>query len=121
MKFPFPTRPHFKNIKIALKNLLQLKALEFEEKNPGDEDKLEDLVSRADEQDLSYDNTSITQLGRALSYIPIAPRFAKMILMGRKEGCLEFSMLIAAGLSVEEIYQNENQSILTSKKLNLSC
>jgi len=116
MKFPFPTKPDARNIKIALKNLVQLKALELPKQasqmNIEDDKPLDEMFARNNTLDMGEDNTNITPLGRALSYIPIAPRFAKMILMGRKEECLQYAMLIAAGLSVEEIFQSDNQSIL---------
>ena len=120
MKFPFPTMPDFRHIKIAIKNLVQLKALELP-KNAShkteDYDFADEMFAKNNSLDSGEDSTNITPLGRALSYIPMAPRFAKMILMGRKEDCLNYAMLIAAGLSVEEIFQSDNQGVLSDDLL----
>ena len=85
---------------------------------PSDEMDEEDTKKKViKDMDFIEDKTLITQLGRALSFIPIAPRFAKMILMGRKEGIMGYAMLIASGLSVEEIFQT-NAPVIESKFLS---
>lgn len=117
MKFPFPTRPDPRNLKIAIRSLLLLKALDIVKTKGEDEEETNRHLSKMLAMETEVDNTNITDLGKALSYIPITPRFAKMILMSRKEECLEYSMLIAAGLSVEEIFHGDNQSVLESKAI----
>jgi len=53
------------------------------------------------------DNTELTELGRVLSFFPLAPRFSKLILLGRSKKCLPYSILLAAGLSVEELFNKK--------------
>jgi len=115
MKFPFPTKPDFRHVNIALKNLVHLKALELPKHSTiqtEDDEFADEMFAKNKSFDTGEDNTNITPLGRALSYIPMAPRFAKMILMGRKDECLNYAMLITAGLSVEEIFDTQ-QSVLS--------
>ena len=44
--------------------------------------------------------THITSLGRTMAQFPIAPRYAKMLALGRQHGCLPFVIAIVAALSV---------------------
>ena len=37
--------------------------------------------------------------------IPLSPRFAKILLLGRAHGILGYTLLLVAGLSVEEIFR----------------
>lgn len=47
---------------------------------------------------------TITPLGRTMAQFPIAPRYAKMLALGRQHGCLPYVIVIVAALSVREIF-----------------
>jgi ATP-dependent RNA helicase DHX37/DHR1 len=50
----------------------------------------------------------ITDLGRAMAAYPVSPRFAKMLAVGKENGCLPFVVAIVAGLSVGDPFVHEN-------------
>ena len=43
----------------------------------------------------------VTPLGRQLAAFPLAPRFAKMLVLGHQGGCLPYAVGMVAALSVE--------------------
>jgi len=43
----------------------------------------------------------VTPLGRQLAAFPLAPRFAKMLVLGHQGGCLPYAISMVAALSVE--------------------
>ncbi|KAJ2554348.1 putative ATP-dependent RNA helicase DHR1 [Coemansia sp. RSA 1933] len=49
----------------------------------------------------------ITDLGRLMSVFPVAPRFAKMLIIGQQHGCLPYIIAIVAGLSVGDPFVKE--------------
>ena len=52
----------------------------------------------------AIDSSGITELGKILAYIPLAPKYAKLLLICRKEGILGYGLLIVSALSTEEIF-----------------
>ncbi|KAJ1958679.1 putative ATP-dependent RNA helicase DHR1 [Dipsacomyces acuminosporus] len=46
------------------------------------------------------DKGRVTDLGRLMSVFPVAPRFAKMLIVGQQHGCLPYVIAIVAALSV---------------------
>eukprot|EP01103_Thecamoeba_quadrilineata_P019321 TRINITY_DN776_c0_g1_i6.p1 TRINITY_DN776_c0_g1~~TRINITY_DN776_c0_g1_i6.p1 ORF type:complete len:1355 (+),score=401.33 TRINITY_DN776_c0_g1_i6:191-4066(+) len=74
--FPFPTPPDPAALQTALKNLLYLGALKEEKKK-----------------------YTLTPLGRTLALFPVAPRFAKMLTLGKQEECLNYVIAIVAVLA----------------------
>ncbi|XP_065055451.1 probable ATP-dependent RNA helicase DHX37 isoform X1 [Rhopilema esculentum] len=87
--FPFPTAPESETWKAAEKHLLDLGALE------------EKKVKRGD-----Y-NTTVTALGKTMAQLPIAPRYAKMILLAHQENSLQYIIIIVAALTVKEIFTDD--------------
>lgn len=75
LQFPFPTPPDRQAVKMALLTLANLGA----------------ITSGADE--------AITALGHVLVKFPVAARFAKMLLLAKELGVLEYTIAIVAGLS----------------------
>ena len=71
---------------------------------------------------------TITPLGRTMAQFPIAPRYAKMLALGRQHGCLPYIIVIVATLSVREIFTesdvmsveevegSEEEEIIAAKK-----
>ena len=49
------------------------------------------------------DENELTQMGRHLGRLPVDPRIARMILAAERENCLAEVMVIAAGLSVQDV------------------
>ena len=54
----------------------------------------------------AHDPTSITDLGTLLSKIPIAPRFAKILVVASKYDLLHYAIMMVACMSVSEIYDD---------------
>lgn len=52
----------------------------------------------------------ITSLGRTMAQFPVAPRYAKMLALGRQHGCLPYIIAIVASLSVKEIFAESDLS-----------
>jgi ATP-dependent RNA helicase DHX37/DHR1 len=77
-KFPFPTAPDRQSLKAAHQTLINLGALNTNATH------------------------TITPLGRSLVFFPVAPRFAKMILLAQESECLDFIIAIVAILSVND-------------------
>jgi ATP-dependent RNA helicase DHX37/DHR1 len=81
--FPFPTPPDKQSIVKAEKLLTYLSALSPDGK--------------------------ITPFGLKMSRFPLAPRFARILLIGHLYGCLPYTIAMIAGLSAGEIFVSENQ------------
>ncbi|KDO26422.1 hypothetical protein SPRG_08225 [Saprolegnia parasitica CBS 223.65] len=74
LNFPFPTPPEAVALKAAMTTLMHLGALNME-------------------------NDTITSLGRTLALFPVAARFAKMLLIAKQVGCLEYIIAVVASLT----------------------
>ncbi|TYZ60870.1 hypothetical protein PybrP1_001442 [[Pythium] brassicae (nom. inval.)] len=75
LQFPFPTPPDRQAVKMALHSLANLGAITGGEAE------------------------AITALGHVLVRFPVAARFAKMLLLAKELGVLEYTIAIVAGLS----------------------
>lgn len=53
---------------------------------------------------------SITSLGRTMAQFPVAPRYARMLALGRQHGCLPYIIAMVAALSVKEIFAESDMS-----------
>lgn len=78
LQFPFPTRPETRNLQISLQNLVKVQALKFPKQK--DEDKMKEEINKFFQDEIKEDTTVITELGKVLSYIPLNPRYSKMLL-----------------------------------------
>lgn len=106
LKFPFPTPPNFENIKDSIISLVKMKGLKINLKENEDEEQdLVEIVSN--ELQKKNDLTILTDLGKILVYIPLHPKFAKMLLQARKFNCLGYMLLIVCALSVDQLIKNE--------------
>ncbi|KAK9475897.1 P-loop containing nucleoside triphosphate hydrolase protein [Lipomyces japonicus] len=81
--FPFPTSPDRDNLINAEKLLHYLGALNGQ--------------------------GMLTELGKTMSAFPVAPRFAKMLVIGHQYDCLHFIIAIVAGLSVGDPFLSEHE------------
>lgn len=57
------------------------------------------------------DSGRVTDQGTSMSAFPLAPRFAKILLVGHMHGCLPYTIAMVAGLSAAEVFLPENQAI----------
>ena len=103
LAFPFPTSPEINHIKTAIISLVKLKALEI--KGEDDEKFVENVENNIR---INKDETTLTDLGKVLVYIPLHPRYAKMLLQARKGDCLGYMLLIVCALSVDQVCRSEN-------------
>ncbi|KAK4155490.1 P-loop containing nucleoside triphosphate hydrolase protein [Chaetomidium leptoderma] len=85
VNFPFPTPPDRKSIVKAEKLLTYLSAI-----SPSGQ---------------------VTPVGTSMSLFPLAPRFARILLVGHLHDCLPYTIAMIAGLSAGEIFVPENQAI----------
>ncbi|CDK24396.1 unnamed protein product [Kuraishia capsulata CBS 1993] len=83
VNFPFPTPPERSTLQKSEKLLQYLGALDKE--------------------------SEITDLGKKMSFFPLSPRFAKMLLMSNQMGCLPYMIAIVSGLSVGDPFLTENE------------
>ncbi|KAJ2906595.1 DEAH box polypeptide 37 [Zalerion maritima] len=85
-RFPFPTSPNLSAISKAEALLSYLLALDG--------------------------NGKTTSIGDTMSIFPLAPRIARILIAGHREGCLPYIIAIVAGLSASgEIFIPENRII----------
>ncbi|PHH60494.1 hypothetical protein CDD81_1625 [Ophiocordyceps australis] len=85
VNFPFPTPPHRESLAKAEKLLALLSATSPEGK--------------------------ITEIGKAMSLLPLSPRFARILLVGHLHDCLPYTIAMVAGLSVAEMLVPENVAV----------
>lgn len=76
VNFPFPTPPDRVNLKKAEETLVTLGALEDKE-----------------------GTTFITNLGKAMAIFPLSPRFSRVLVSAKQNGCLPFSIVIVSALA----------------------
>ncbi|XP_027022770.2 probable ATP-dependent RNA helicase DHX37 isoform X2 [Tachysurus fulvidraco] len=117
VNFPFPTPPCSEALVSAEQLLISLGALE----EPPRQGRMVD-TKRAS---LSC---PITPLGRAMAAFPVAPRYAKMLALGRQQGCMPYIITIVAAMTVREIFEEldrpasneEESSKLAGRKARFS-
>lgn len=85
VNFPFPTPPDRRALAKAEKLLTYLSAVDS--------------------------NGKVTRIGQTMSVFPLSPRFARILLVGHLEDCIQYAIALVAGLSVAEIFLPENQAI----------
>ncbi|XP_014248121.1 probable ATP-dependent RNA helicase kurz [Cimex lectularius] len=100
VNFPFPSPPDHTQLKVAEQKLSLLGALK--------QDSDKEFSGR------------LTPLGESMARFPVAPRFAKMLCLSHQHNLLEYTVAIAAAMSVQEILLNtdENGGKVTRKKWN---
>jgi len=86
LSFPFPSPPDPLSLQQGIKVLSYLGALDKKE--------------------------NITSLGLSLASFPLAPRFAKMLVLGEQGGCLGYMIAIVAALSVRSPFLHDYDDLL---------
>ena len=84
--FPFIDRPAPKSVRDGIEILLEIGAIEPEEK----------------EERGPTHPWRLTERGRIMARLPLDPRISRMILEARKEGCLPEIVIIAAALAIQD-------------------
>ncbi|QRV77442.1 Helicase associated domain (HA2) [Ceratobasidium sp. AG-Ba] len=111
INFPFPTPPDRESLRKAEVVLTHLGAL------AGSESSGIRRTGSAGTGSSIVVGGQITPLGRSMALFPVTPRFAKMLVIGRQQGCLPYVITIAAVLSVgdpflrEEVLEAEDQDV----------
>jgi ATP-dependent RNA helicase DHX37/DHR1 len=86
VNFPFPSQPDRQRLAQAEKVLVHLGALKEVAKGPA----------------------LINELGKTMNLFPLAPRYAKMLVVGRQHGCLPYIIAIVSALSVGDPFLSED-------------
>ncbi|XP_016375950.1 putative ATP-dependent RNA helicase DHX37 isoform X1 [Sinocyclocheilus rhinocerous] len=95
VNFPFPTPPSSEVLISAEQLLISLGALEEPPRR-----------GRLAEMERARLSCPITPLGRAMAAFPVAPRYAKMLALGRQQGCMPYIITIVAAMTVREIFED---------------
>lgn len=96
--FPFPTPPDRFNLQKAETILTHLGALAFPSVLP---------KGSAELQVNGTIGGHITELGRTMSLFPLSPRFSRMLVSGRQQGCLPYVISVVSALSVGDPFLRE--------------
>uniref|UniRef100_A0A673C5N8 RNA helicase n=1 Tax=Sphaeramia orbicularis TaxID=375764 RepID=A0A673C5N8_9TELE len=89
VNFPFPTSPSAEALVAAEQLLVSLGAL----KEPP-------------QMERARLSCPITPLGRAMASFPVAPRYAKMLALGKQQDCLPYTIAVVAAMTVREIFED---------------
>ncbi|XP_073724216.1 probable ATP-dependent RNA helicase DHX37 [Misgurnus anguillicaudatus] len=95
VNFPFPTPPSSEALISAEQLLISLGALEEPPRR-----------GRLGEMERARLSCPITPLGRAMAAFPVSPRYAKMLALGRQQGCMPYIITIVAAMTVREIFED---------------
>ncbi|XP_068615421.1 probable ATP-dependent RNA helicase DHX37 [Brachionichthys hirsutus] len=98
VNFPFPTPPSAEALVAAEQLLISLGAL----KEPP-------RTGRVKEMKQASLSCPITPLGRAMASFPVAPRYAKMLALGKQQQCLPYVIAVVAAMTVREIFEDLNR------------
>ncbi|KAM7415920.1 hypothetical protein PAMA_018133 [Pampus argenteus] len=112
VNFPFPTSPSAEALAAAEQLLVSLGAL----KEPP-------RTGSVKEMEQARLSCPITPLGRAMASFPVAPRYAKMLALGKQQDCLPYVIAVVAAMTVREIFEDldrpagsEDESSIVSQR-----
>uniref|UniRef100_A0A3B3VT34 Activating signal cointegrator 1 complex subunit 3 n=1 Tax=Poecilia latipinna TaxID=48699 RepID=A0A3B3VT34_9TELE len=111
VNFPFPTPPSTEALIAAEDLLVSLGALE----------EIKDFQR-------AKLSCPITSLGRAMASFPVAPRYAKMLALGKQQDCLPYIIAVVSAMTVREIFEDfdrparsdDESSTLTQRRARLT-
>uniref|UniRef100_A0A3Q2QW43 RNA helicase n=1 Tax=Fundulus heteroclitus TaxID=8078 RepID=A0A3Q2QW43_FUNHE len=110
VNFPFPTPPSAEALVAAEELLVSLGALE----EPPRSGRMTDLQR-------AKLSCPITPLGRAMAAFPVAPRYAKMLALGKQQDCLPYIIAVVSAMTVRELFEDFDRPARSddeSSKLN---
>ncbi|KAK6483668.1 putative ATP-dependent RNA helicase DHX37 [Huso huso] len=105
INFPFPTPPSSEALMAAEELLLSLGALEEPPKH-----------GRLKELERAKLSCPITPLGRAMAAFPVAPRYAKMLALGKQQACLPYVITLVSAMTVREIFQELDRPAVSDEE-----
>uniref|UniRef100_A0A7N8XXA0 RNA helicase n=1 Tax=Mastacembelus armatus TaxID=205130 RepID=A0A7N8XXA0_9TELE len=117
VNFPFPTPPSAEALVAAEQLLVSLGALEEPPR-----------TGRVKEIQRARLSCPITPLGRAMASFPVAPRYAKMLALGKQQDCLPYVIAVVAAMTVRELFEDldrpgrseDESSKLTQRRARLT-
>ncbi|XP_054466573.1 probable ATP-dependent RNA helicase DHX37 [Anoplopoma fimbria] len=117
VNFPFPTSPSAEALVAAEQLLISLGAL----KEPP-------RTGSVKEMERARLSCPISPLGRAMASFPVAPRYAKMLALGKQQDCLPYVIAVVAAMTVRELFEDldrpsgseDESSKLTQRRARLT-
>ncbi|XP_069817056.1 probable ATP-dependent RNA helicase DHX37 [Dendropsophus ebraccatus] len=101
VNFPFPTPPSTDALIAAEELLIALGALQEPPK-----------TGRLNTIQKNKLSCPITPLGRTMASFPVAPRYAKMLALGKQHDCLPYVITIVAAMTVRELFEEMDRPAL---------
>ncbi|XP_044050991.1 probable ATP-dependent RNA helicase DHX37 [Siniperca chuatsi] len=95
VNFPFPTSPSAEALVAAEQLLVSLGALQEPPR-----------TGSVKEMERARLSCPITPLGRAMASFPVAPRYAKMLALGKQQDCLPYIIAVVAAMTVRELFED---------------
>ncbi|KAE8634950.1 hypothetical protein XENTR_v10002484 [Xenopus tropicalis] len=108
VNFPFPTPPSADALIAAEELLISLGALQ----EPPKTGRLNDLQK-------AKLSSPITPLGKTMASFPVAPRYAKMLALGRQHECLPYVITIVAAMTVRELFEEVDRPAVSDEEKEL--
>ncbi|KAM3938487.1 putative ATP-dependent RNA helicase DHX37 isoform 2-T2 [Leptodactylus fuscus] len=105
VNFPFPTPPSTDALIAAEELLIALGAL----KEPPKTGRL-NVIQKAKL------GCPITPLGKTMASFPVAPRYAKMLALGKQHDCLPYVITIVAAMTVRELFEELGRPALNDEE-----
>ncbi|KAM4810129.1 putative ATP-dependent RNA helicase DHX37 [Rhinophrynus dorsalis] len=105
VNFPFPTPPSADALIAAEELLISLGALQ----EPPKTGRLNDLQK-------AKLTSPITTLGRTMASFPVAPRYAKMLALGKQHECLPYVITIVAAMTVRELFEEVDRPAVNDEE-----
>ncbi|XP_062942073.1 probable ATP-dependent RNA helicase DHX37 isoform X2 [Cynocephalus volans] len=106
INFPFPTPPSMEALIAAEELLIALGALQAPQK-----------AERMQQLQRSRLSCPITMLGRTMAAFPVAPRYAKMLVLSQQYGCLPYAITIVAAMTVRELFEELDRPAASDEEL----
>ncbi|XP_075032998.1 putative ATP-dependent RNA helicase DHX37 [Mixophyes fleayi] len=105
VNFPFPTPPSADALIAAEELLISLGALQDPPK-----------IGRLNVLQKAKLSSPITPLGRTMASFPVAPRYAKMLALGKQHECLPYIITIVAAMTVRELFEELDRPALNDEE-----
>ncbi|KAM5193099.1 putative ATP-dependent RNA helicase DHX37 [Mantella aurantiaca] len=111
VNFPFPTPPSADALIAAEELLISLGALQEPPK-----------TGRLNFLQKAKLSSPISSLGKTMASFPVAPRYAKMLALGKQHDCLPYIITIVAAMTVRELFEElERPAINDAEKETLKA
>ncbi|KAM8960068.1 putative ATP-dependent RNA helicase DHX37 [Pelodytes ibericus] len=105
VNFPFPTPPSSDSLIAAEEVLISLGAVQ----EPPKVGRLKDLQK-------AKLSSPITPLGKTMASFPVAPRYGKMLALGKQHDCLPYIITIVSAMTVRELFEELDRPAATDEE-----